>query len=103
LVILCITEKARLGLRISEFEWDEGNALHLQLRHGICPEEAEEVFANNPLFRRTKKGHYAVFGPTSEGRYLTIVFELKPKGIARPITGWDMSRAEIRYYKKHRR
>ena len=90
-------------MRISEFEWDEGNALHLQLRHGISPEEAEEVFANNPLFNRTKKGHYAVFGPTSEGRYLTIVFELKAKGIARPITGWDMSRAEIRYYKKHRR
>ena len=103
LVILCITRNTRLVLRISEFEWDEGNALHLQLRHGIIPEEAEEVFVNNPLFRRTKKGHYAVFGPTSEGRYLTIVFELKPKGIARPITGWDMSRAEIRYYKKHRR
>jgi len=90
-------------LRISEFEWDEGNALHLQLRHGISPEEAEKVFANNPLFRRTKKGHYAVFGPISEGRYLTIIFELEPKGITRPITGWDMSRAEIRYYKKHRR
>ncbi|NIN92200.1 BrnT family toxin [bacterium] len=90
-------------LRISDFEWDEGNALHLQLRHGISPEEAEEVFAHNPLFKRTKKGHYAVFGPTSEGRFLSIVFELKQKGIARPITGWDMSRAEIRYYKKHRR
>ncbi len=90
-------------MRISDFEWDEGNALHLQLRHGISPEEAEEVFAHNPLFKRTKKGHYAVFGPTSEGRFLSIVFELKQKGIARPITGWDMSRAEIRYYKKHRR
>jgi len=31
---------------------------------------------------------------------ITIIFELKPKGIARPITGWDMSRAELRYYKK---
>ena len=90
-------------MRISEFEWDESNALHLQLRHGISPEEAEEVFANNPVFRRTKKWHYAAFGPTSERRYLTIVFELKPKGIARPITGWDMSWTEIRYYKKHRR
>jgi uncharacterized DUF497 family protein len=94
---------ARLVLRISDFEWDEGNALHLQLRHGISPEDAEEVFANKPLFRRTKKGHYVVLGPTSEGRYLTIVFELKAKGITRPITGWDMSRAEIRYYKKQRR
>jgi len=53
-------------LRISDFEWNEGNALHLELGHGIEPEEAEEAFASNPLFRRTKKGHYVVFGPTSE-------------------------------------
>lgn len=89
-------------MRISDFEWDEGNTLHLQLGHGIEPGEAEEVFAVRPIFRRAKKGHYASFGPTSGGRYLTIVFELKPKGTARPITGWDMSKAEIRYYKKHR-
>ena len=90
-------------MRISEFEWDEGNALHLELGHGIKPEEAEEVFVNRPLFRRTKKGHYVAFGPTTEGRYFTVVFELKTRGIVRPITGWDMRRAEIQYYKKHRR
>ena len=90
-------------MRISDFEWDEGNALHLELGHGIEPQEAEEVFANRPLFRRTKKGHYVAFGPTSAGRYLTVVFELKPKGIVRPITGWDMGRTEIQYYKKYRR
>lgn len=90
-------------MRISEFEWDEGNALHLELGHGIKPEEAEEVFVNRPLFRRTKKGHYVAFGPTTDGRYLTVVFELKTRGIVRPITGWDMRRAEIQYYKKHRR
>ena len=89
-------------MRISGFEWDEGNALHLQLGHGIEPEEAEEIFAERPVFRKTKKGHYAVFGQTLEGRYLTIVFELKSGAVARPITGWDMSRAEIHYYKKHR-
>ncbi|MCX5908307.1 MAG: BrnT family toxin [Deltaproteobacteria bacterium] len=90
-------------MRISEFEWDEGNALHLELGHGIKPEEAEEVFANKPIFRRTKKGHYVAFGPTSDGRYLTVVFELKANGIVRPITAWDMKRAEIQYYKKQRR
>ena len=89
-------------MRIHDLEWDEGNSLHLELGHGIRQEEVEEVFANAPFFRKTKKGHYAAFGTTSEGRYLTIVFELKTKGIARPITGWDMSRSEIRYYKKYR-
>ena len=89
-------------LRISDFEWDEGNSLHLQFGHGVEPEEVEEVFADKPFFRKTKKGHYAVFGRTLGGRYLTIVFELKSGGVARPITGWDMDRAEIRYYKEHR-
>ena len=89
-------------MKILDFEWDEGNTLHLQLGHGIEPLEAEKVFTARPLFKRTKKGHYVAFGPTSEGRYLSIVFERKVKGIARPITGWDMSKTEIRYYKKHR-
>ncbi|MDL1962321.1 MAG: BrnT family toxin [Deltaproteobacteria bacterium] len=89
-------------MRISDFEWDEGNAVHLELGHGIEPEEVEDVFATSPVFRRTKRGHYAVFGPITEGRYLTIVFDLKPKGLARPITGWDMSQKEIQYYKKQR-
>ena len=89
-------------MRIVDFEWDEGNSLHLQMGHGISPEEAEEVFAKRPFFRRTKKGHLVAFGVTSGGRYLSVVFELKPKGIARPITGLDMSRSEIRHYRKNR-
>jgi uncharacterized DUF497 family protein len=86
-------------LRISGFEWDEDNSLHLELGHGIAPEEAEEVFANRALFRRTKKKHYVALGPTLEGRHLVLVFEVKQQRIARVITGWDMKRAEIRYYK----
>ena len=38
-------------MRISDFEWDEGNALHLELGHGIERQEVEEVFVNKPLFR----------------------------------------------------
>lgn len=89
-------------MRISEFEWDEGNSTHLALGHGITPEEAEEVFAHKPLFRRTKQKHYAACGPTLAGRFLTIVFDWKARGIVRVVTGWDMKRAEIQYYKKHR-
>ncbi len=87
-------------MRISEFEWDEGNVLHLALGHGIEPEEAEEVFAVSPLFRRTKRGHYAAFGPAQAGRLLVVVFEMKTGGLARVITGWDMNGAERRYYQQ---
>ena len=85
-------------MRISGFEWDEGNILHLALRHGIEPEEAEEVFAVRPFVRRTKRGHYAVFGPARSGRLMVIVFEKRAKSIIRVITGWDMSQRERQYY-----
>jgi uncharacterized DUF497 family protein len=89
-------------VKIVDFEWDEGNVVHLELGHGIEPEEAEEVFAVRPLFRRTKRGHYAAMGPTTEGRYLVVIFEMKENSVARVITGWDMDRGEIRYWIKHR-
>lgn len=90
-------------MRIAEFEWDDGNILHLALGHGIEPEEAEEVFALTPLFRKTKRGHYVAFGSTRAGRLLVIVFEKKAGGIIRVITGWDMGIAERRYYQRHRK
>jgi len=90
-------------MMIAEFEWDEGNSQHLALGHGIEPSEAEEVFAGDPLFRRTKRGHYAVMGPTLDGRYLALVFEMKGKKVARVITGWDMSDSERRYYSRIKR
>ncbi|MDA2928768.1 BrnT family toxin [Acidobacteria bacterium AH-259-O06] len=90
-------------MRISGFEWDDGNILHLALGHGIEPEEAEEVFAVAPLFRRTKRGHYAAFGRSLSGRLLVIVFKRKAKGLVRVITGWDMDAAERRYYQRHRK
>jgi uncharacterized DUF497 family protein len=89
-------------LKIREFEWDNGNVVHIELGHGIKPEEAEEIFAVKPLFRKTKRGHYAAMGPTIDGRFLTIVFELKGNGIARIITGWDMEQAEKKYWRKYK-
>ena len=90
-------------MRIGDFEWDEWNSQHIELGHGILPAEAEEVFAVRPLFRKTKKGHYVVMGPTGGGRYVTIVFEMKGRGIARVITGWDMDDSEKRYYSRNKK
>jgi uncharacterized DUF497 family protein len=81
-------------VRITGFEWDEGNVVHLTLGHGIEPEEAEEVFAALPLYRKTTRGHYVAFGPTRAGRLLVVVFAMKGKGLARVITGWDMNNAD---------
>lgn len=87
-------------MRIADIEWDAGNVLHLELNHGIRPEEVEEVLANDPHVRKTKKGHYKAFGRTLAGRLLVVVFEWKPKQTARPITGWDMDSGEVNSYRK---
>jgi hypothetical protein len=89
-------------MKIRDFEWNDGNVLHLELGHGITAEEAEEIFTGSPLFRKTKKGHYVAMGPSLDGRYLTVVFEMKKEGIARIITGWDMDKVEIRYWRTHK-
>jgi uncharacterized DUF497 family protein len=93
----------RRWMRILGFEWDEGNIVHLALGHGIEPEEAEEILALTPHFRKTKRGHYVALGPTRAGRLLVIVFEKKAQGIIRVITGWDMGIAERRYYRRQRK
>jgi uncharacterized DUF497 family protein len=90
-------------MRVRGFEWDDGNELHLALGHGIEPEEAEEVLAGRPVVRKTKKGHYAAFGPTTAGRLLVIVFGSRDQGVVRVVTGWDMKLAERRYFQGHRR
>lgn len=90
-------------MRISGFEWDDGNILHLALGHGVESEEAEEIFALTPLFRKTRREHYVAFGPTRSGRLLVIVFKKKAQGVIRVITGWDMDVAERRYYQRHRK
>lgn len=90
-------------MRIREFEWDDGNEPHIELGHGITPEGAEHVFALRPFLRRTKHGRYVALGPTMGGRLLTVVFEYKGAGLARVITGWDMSPAERRHYRERSR
>lgn len=87
-------------MKIKDFEWDDGNILHLELKHGIKPYEAEETIAYKPLFKKVKKGKYAALGPTLDGRYLVMVFERKDKGKARVVTGWDMDDSERKYYKR---
>ena len=89
-------------MRITGFEWDDSNVLHLALGHGIEPEEAEEVLAVAPLFRKTRLGHYVAFGRACSGRLLVVVFEKRDKGLVRVITGWDMSASERNYYLRNK-
>ena len=89
--------------KITSFEWDKGNIAHL-LEHDVDPEEVEEAFAPENLFHIVNRAaKYHGFGKTIAGRYLHIVFEYKGRGLARPITAWEMTEKEKRKFKKWRK
>jgi len=75
------------------FVWDEDNMEHL-LRHGVMPNEAEEVFFNRYIITPNKKKHgqqrYRMDGRTNSGRNLRLIFQDLGGNIARIITGWDL-------------
>jgi uncharacterized DUF497 family protein len=88
-------------VRISRFEWDARNVGHVT-RHKVRPNEAEEAFRNEPLFRKGRRGFRTVYGRTGDGRYLFVVYVRKRNGV-RIITARDMTPAERRYYRRERR
>jgi len=89
-------------MRIKAFEWDDDNLAHIA-DHQVSSEEAEEVFDSRPMIRRTRQGYYLGMGHSEAGRYLLVVFELKPGGLARVISARDMSKREQKSYRQHRR
>jgi hypothetical protein len=91
-------DKSRL--KSEEVEWDDNNIEHIA-RHGVFPDEVEDVaFDNNPWIRKGRKGTRYMLGYTVAGRYLFVVYVLKGKGIARVITSMDMDDKTKKLYKK---
>ena len=83
------------------FDWDDGNASKNWERHHVSPEEAEDVFFNEPLIVRSdvrhsreEKRHYAL-GQTSGRRLLFVAFTIR-KTLIRVISVRDMTRQRTR-------
>ena len=81
------------------FDWDEANASKNCERHRVTPEEAEDIFFNDPLIVRgdirhsnAEKRYYAL-GQTGSGRYLFAVFTIRGS-LLRVISVRDMNRKE---------
>jgi uncharacterized DUF497 family protein len=72
-------------------------------RHGVWPEEVEEVILEDePEVVRHGPDRYLIQGQTSAGRYLFIVLEQESKGIYVPITARDMLEREKQAFKRRR-
>ena len=71
-------------MNIDDFIWLDEFAEKLETKHGVYPDEVEEVFANKPVIRKIEKGRvsgenlYRALGQTASGRYLVVIFVYKP-------------------------
>ncbi len=95
-------------MRITEVVWTAADMRHLA-RHGVTPEEVEEVLAESPIWRRgrghPKTGRTSLYalGQNDAGRYLFIVLSPRGRGRARCVTAMDMDEKAREYYERHRR
>jgi len=90
----------------TRFDWDDANTSKNQDQHRVTPEEAEDVFFQEPLVvrrdtrhSRSEKRYYAL-GQTSTERRLFIAFTVRRNRI-RVISVRDMNRNETAIYAKH--
>ena len=90
---------ARAVAACEGFDWDEANAEKLLRRHGVTPEECEEVFERAPVLRAAdffhpggEVRHYAI-GRTAAGRALFVVFTVR-RNLIRALSARNANRKE---------
>ncbi len=89
------------------FDWDAGNSRKNEVKHGVTPSEAEEVFFNNPLLISADDKHseserrYLALGKTNQARALTVIFTLRQDAtLIRISSARDQHRKERHLYKQ---
>ena len=88
------------------FDWDDANAVKNWERHGVTPEEAEDVFFRDPFILRSDSAHsqrekrYWALGQTAHSRKLFVAFTIRRK-LIRIISARDMSQRETEEYDRH--
>ena len=93
-------------MRITDIIWLPDIIDKLDWKHGVLPEEVDEVLFGNPLFRKVQKGHmpgedlYAALGRTVAGRYLIVFFIYKQTREALILSAREMDRKERRQYER---
>ena len=88
------------------FDWDDGNIQKNWERPRVTPEDAEDLFFNDPLVVGSDVGHsrrerrYYALGRTGPGRRLFAAFTVRRK-LIRVISVRDMNLREQEAYKRH--
>ncbi len=86
------------------YRWNEWNIQHLQ-RHGVTPEEAEEVIrqARHPYPQRRGDDKWLVWGATIAGDLLQIVYVLDEGDSVFVIHARPLTDRERRRFRRRRR
>jgi uncharacterized DUF497 family protein len=89
---------------VAEFRWNEWNVEHLA-RHSVKPEEAEDVvlMAKQPYPLERPDDKWLVWGATSSGRALQVVFVLDDDDTIYVVHARDLTPREKRRHRRRRR
>jgi uncharacterized DUF497 family protein len=86
------------------FIWDNANRAHLA-RHGVSPEEAEQVIQNEPLDLDFQVVDGEIrnpqIGETDAGRILTVI-STEHGDDERVVTAWDATKTDKAVYLQYR-
>ena len=88
------------------FDWDGANEGKNWERHQVTPEEAEDIFFNEPLIVRSDVSHserekrFYALGQTVGGRLLFAAFTVR-KQLIRIVSIREMNRKERQLYASH--
>jgi uncharacterized DUF497 family protein len=105
-ILVIVAERKDPLAACTGFDWDEANSHKNWEGHRVTPEEAEDVFFNEPLIVRGDARHskqekrYYALGQTGHGRYLFVAFTVRGP-LLRVISVRDMNRREKEAYANH--
>jgi uncharacterized DUF497 family protein len=71
-------------------------------RHGVIPDEVEEVCHGQHVDLQSYQGRIILIGPTQAGRVLAVVLDPQAGDVYYPITARPASRKERRYYQQQK-
>lgn len=91
-------------MKISGIIWLQAIEEKCAVKHGVYPEEVEDVLGGGRRVHFVERGHrlgediYVARGQTEAGRYLTVFFIRKLDGSAPIVSARDMTRRERQSY-----
>ncbi len=91
-------------MRVIDIIWLPHIIDKLAWKHGVEPEEVDQILFGDPFFRKVQKGHvpgedvFAALGRTDVGRYLIVFFVYKTTREALILSARDMDAKERKQY-----